>query len=113
MLIQNGYIMKYRLIHPLFALLFALYIPCIAQQPSQSVKGSVLDKDTRQPLVGATVIVATAEGKPGTVTGYDGRFELPGVPVGRHRIDFQYLGYEPYIVEDAILNSAKELVLYF
>ncbi|MCB9298116.1 MAG: TonB-dependent receptor [Lewinellaceae bacterium] len=87
------------------------FLSVSAQNPTQSIKGTIVDKDTRQPLIGATVIVATAEGQPGTVTDYDGRFELPAVPVGRHRIEFQYLGYEPYVIGDAILNSARELVL--
>ena len=95
----------------LFFLLTAVILPSYAQLPTQTIKGTIWDKDTRQPLIGATVVVFTAEGQPGTVTDFDGRFELPEIPVGRHRIEFQYLGYEPYTVEDAILNSAKELVL--
>ncbi|MCB9266513.1 MAG: TonB-dependent receptor [Lewinellaceae bacterium] len=95
----------------LIGLWVAIFLPALAQNPTQSIKGTILDKDTRQPLVGATVVVATAAGQPGTVTDFDGSFDLPGVPVGRHRIEVQYLGYEPYTVEDAILNSAKELVL--
>ncbi|MCB9287068.1 MAG: TonB-dependent receptor [Lewinellaceae bacterium] len=92
-------------------LLTTMAFPAFAQNPTQTIKGRILDKDTRQPLIGATVVVATADGRPGAVTDTDGKFELPGVPVGRHRIAFQYLGYEPYLVEDAILNSAKELFL--
>lgn len=81
-----------------------------AQTPTQTIKGSISDKDTRQPLIGATVLVTSLESQPGTTTDFDGQFELE-VPVGRHRLEFQYLGYEPYVIEDAIINSAKELVL--
>ena len=95
----------------LYGFFLAAMSPALAQNPTQSIKGTITDKDTRQPLIGATVVVSTAEGQPGTVTDYDGKFELADVPVGRHRLEFQYLGYEPYIIDDAILNSAKELVL--
>jgi hypothetical protein len=86
------------------------YTYTFAQVPLQTVKGSITDKDTRQPLIGASVLVSNLEGQPGTTTDIDGHFELT-IPVGRHRLEFQYLGYEPYIIEDAIVNSAKELIL--
>ncbi|MCB9276230.1 MAG: TonB-dependent receptor [Lewinellaceae bacterium] len=103
--------MKARIL--LQALVFLFIIPSFsaAQTAAQSIRGRVVDKETRQGLAGATVVVASLEGRPGTVTDYDGFFELADIPTGRHRLEFQYLGYEPLVVDDAILNSAKELVL--
>ncbi len=99
-------------LYTLFSFLLLLFFSALtAQTPTQSIKGAVIDKDTRQPLIGATVVVASLENRPGTITDYDGNFELLNIPTGRHQLEFQYLGYETRLIDDAILNSAKELVL--
>ncbi|HMP30356.1 MAG TPA: carboxypeptidase-like regulatory domain-containing protein, partial [Saprospiraceae bacterium] len=64
------------------------------------------DKTTKQPLIGATVEV---EGKSlGITTDETGQFVIESVPLGRHNLISQYLGYEPTIVEGIILNSTRE-----
>ena len=92
--------------------LFFLILPFTthAQSPKQIVRGVIVDKDTQQPLLGATILVTTTEEHIGEVTDFDGKFSVE-LPVGRHRLEFQYLGYETFVIEDAIVNSAKELVL--
>jgi len=82
-----------------------------AQSPTQTVKGQVLDKDTGQPLIGATVEITDIDPTIGVTTDVDGNFELTEVPVGRRTVQVQYLGYEPYVSDGVIVNSAKELVL--
>lgn len=93
------------------ALLLVLPWFFYAQTTVQTIKGTILDKDTKQPLIGATVLVTSLESRPGAVTDLDGNFELSGVPTGRHQLEFSYVGYAPFVIEDAIVNSAKELVL--
>lgn len=92
--------------------LFLLVLPLLlnAQDQTQTIRGNIFDQDTQQPLIGATMLVTDLETPLGAVTDLDGYFEME-VPVGRHRLEFQYLGYEPFVIEDAIVNSAKELVL--
>ncbi len=94
------------------ALLLVFLVPLLAfaQTPTQTIRGTILDKDTQQPLIGATIFVTSLEEPQGEITDYDGNFSME-VPVGRHRLEFQYLGYELFVIEDAIVNSAKELVL--
>lgn len=96
------------------ALLAFLVLPLLAggQSTTQTIKGKILDKDTQQPLIGATVLITSLESRPGTVTELDGTFELSGIPTGRQRLEFSYIGYDPFIIEDAIVNSAKELILH-
>lgn len=95
-----------------FLLIFTIFsLTLYGQTPTQVIRGVVLDKDTHQPLIGATVQVLDLEAIRATTTDFDGRFELTEVPVGRHRLQSQYLGYDTYISENIILNSAKELDL--
>lgn len=82
-----------------------------AQSPTQTIKGVVLDRDTKQPLIGATVQVADLELSIGTITDFNGSFVLENVPVGRHTIECQYLGYDAFSEEGIVLNAAKELTM--
>ncbi len=84
---------------------------CLAQSPSQTIKGVVIDQDSRQPLIGATVMIENSDPSIGTSTDINGAFRLENVPVGRHQIRCQYLGYQVFLSDNIILNSAKELIV--
>ncbi len=56
-----------------------------------TVKGVVLGDDQPDGLISATVVV----GENGTVTEYDGSFEL-SLPAGEHTINISYTGYDTY-----------------
>jgi hypothetical protein len=94
-------------------LLCCLLLPGVlpAQIPAQSIKGRVIDKDTRQPLIGATVLTADLAPPKGAVTDVDGIFIIEEVPLGRHSIECTYIGYTPWRIDGLVLNKARELVL--
>ncbi len=98
----------------LISLLFFAAANIFAQQPTQNIIGLATDKDSRQPLIGATVKIVSPEARPdspGAVTDVEGKFLLKNVPVGRHQIACSYLGYEPFLSDPIILNSAKSAFL--
>jgi hypothetical protein len=79
-----------------YYLTFNNYYAPPARQPvanrgrSQRVSGTVLDQDTGEPLIGATVLV---EGTAiGAVTDVEGRFELE-MPAGQSALLVSYVGY--------------------
>jgi hypothetical protein len=82
-----------------------------AQNLTQTVRGIVLDKETRAALPGANIVVVNSSPFMGTTSGSDGKFRLPGVTVGRQTIKISYIGYEDVIVSEVEVISAKELVL--
>ena len=58
---------------------------------TRQISGTVLDKATNEPVIGASVIVrGTTQG---TITDYDGQFILDNVATGQY-IECAYLGYE-------------------
>lgn len=93
------------------SLLLLFSITGVWAQTTQTIKGTVIDKDTQQPLIGATISVLNLEPILGTVSDLDGNFAIENVPVGRHKIECNYLGYELFVSDNIILNSAKEVVL--
>ena len=78
---------------------------------TQTVKGTVLDKDSQIPLIGANVVITTMNPFMGTTTDVDGYFKIEAVPTGRLQIEVSYLGYEPQFISQVLLTSGKELVL--
>ena len=92
-------------------LLLALAGQLIAQVQTQTVRGTVTDGDTRQPLIGATVLLVGSDPLIGATTDLDGRFSLEKVPVGRIALQVRMLGYEEQTLGNLLVNSAKELVL--
>lgn len=77
----------------------------------QTIKGTVVDTESKIPLIGATLIVEGIEPVLGTITDLDGNFTLEKVPVGRHNIKVTYIGYNPYLASEILISSGKELVL--
>lgn len=103
--------MKFILLIP--ALLFLVFSPLLGQTQSlsQTVRGTLTDSDSQLPLIGATVIIAGSTPLVGTTTDVNGNFRLMNIPTGRITLQLSYLGYEPKVVQDIVVNSGKEVVL--
>lgn len=84
----------------------------LAQFQGQIIKGKVLDKASKYPLVGVAVsLVDTSENAIVTETDLEGNFRLAKVPIGRQKIKFTYIGYKPLIINEVMVTSAKEVAL--
>ena len=99
------------------AFLHLFFFPTIskAQKYTQTVKGTVLEKGIKTPLIGATVVAILPEGAEprtlGAVTDMDGHFRIAQVPVGKIGIQVTYLGYKDAILSSVTVNSGKEVEL--
>ncbi len=82
-----------------------------AQNPTQTIRGSVLDQQSDVPLIGVTIELLDAPEATGTVTEPDGSFALPGVPVGRQTLRFSYIGYEGVTIPNVVVTAGKEVFL--
>lgn len=70
-------------------------IALFAQQP---LSGRILDKETGIPLPYATVSLPNTSPLQETTTDEYGHFEFDQVPEGEHRIEVNYMDYEPLIL---------------
>ena len=80
-------------------------------QVTQTVKGTVVDRQSEIPLIGATVQWVHPDENKGAVTDVDGYFRIEGIPVGRHEFRVDYLGYETFFVPNVVVTSGKEVIL--
>lgn len=55
-------------------------------------------------------MLADSEGIGGS-SDLDGNFVITNVPVGRHTIKANHLGYEPIVLKEQLLSAGKEMVL--
>ena len=83
----------------------------ISQNLTQTIKGIVIDKENRRPLAGATVSIADDSTQQTVLSNENGEFMLKNILVGRRRIQCTYSGYENYITDNILLNSAREVEL--
>ncbi len=78
---------------------------------TQDIIGTVVDKVTGQPLIGATVVVPGSDPLIGTITNENGFFRLKEVPLGRRSVEVSYVGYNKCILPNLLLISGKEMVV--
>jgi len=80
-----------------------------AQQLTATIRGKVIDKDSRQPLFGVNILVLNTNPPQGAVTEADGSFKIEQVTIGRHSIRFTYVGYEEVVISELSVGSGKEV----
>ncbi len=76
----------------------------------QTVKGRVIDKESKVPLVGVSIALAGNQAPIGTTSDTRGIFSFK-VPVGMQSFKFTYIGYEENEVSDISVISGKETFL--
>lgn len=93
------------------SLLFMIPAEIFSQTITQTIKGNVYDTETKDPLPGASIMVLETDPLQGAVTNMDGSFSINKIRLGRQSIRVSYIGYEPVIIPEMMVTSAKEVVL--
>jgi hypothetical protein len=81
------------------------------QALTQTIRGRIIDRESQSPLLGASVAITSVVPVKGNTTDADGHFKIEKVPVGRHTLKINYIGYEEQVIPELLLGSGKELVL--
>lgn len=92
-----------------FCIYSCLIMSLKAQTPTQTIRGVVLDVDTRVSIPGANIVVLNSSPLIGTTSAGDGTFQLEKVPVGRHTIQVSFMGYHTYSIPELLVGSGKEV----
>lgn len=96
----NGNLMK-RLLTLL--LLSGILFSFVQAQPVHQIKGTVIDKNSRQPLEFINVMIMGLNR--GGVTNAEGRFTIEQVPPGIYRLQATAIGYKSVITPEYILST--------
>ncbi len=79
-----------------------------AQEPEAdtgTITGVVIDRQTQSPIPGATVrVVGTTRG---AAANAGGEFRIEGLPVGSYQLEVTSIGFEPAILSDIVVTSAR------
>jgi hypothetical protein len=82
-----------------------------AQQGTQTIRGTVIDRESKQPLIGATISVSNGSIIGGATTDTEGNFKIEKIPLGRKNIKVTYIGYETLNYPDVMVTAGKEVIL--
>jgi len=94
-----------------FFILMLLPSALYSQTINQTIRGKVTDKDSNQPLPGATVVLQNTNPVIGVVTNLDGEYVINNVPIGRQSLSISFIGYHSSEVKNILLQSGKELIV--
>ena len=78
----------------------------------QTLRGRVLDQESKSPLPFASVVVLGTDPLVGTTTDLDGHFSVE-LPIGRYSIKVSFIGYEDTYAYELLIGSGKEQVIEF
>ncbi len=92
-------------------LLLLIHQSVSAQSLTQTVKGTIIDADSRAPIIGANVYIPGTDPVLGSATDLDGNFKIENVPVGRIDLLITSIGYEERYITNIVVGSAKEVVV--
>lgn len=87
-------------------LTFAVY----SQNLKQTIRGTVLDKQSQSPIPGAVISVLNSLPLKVTTSDENGKFRIDSVPIGRWALKTSLISYKEK-TQTVILTSSKEIVL--
>lgn len=95
----------------LFFWLVLLTLNAVNSQTTQTIRGRVFEKETKQSLPGASIVLLNSDPVVGTSTNTEGIFRLQGISPGRQGLVISNVGYKTKTIQNLIVNSAHEIVL--
>lgn len=95
----------------LFSVALILAYCVNAQILTQTIRGTIVDADSKLPIIGATVKILNSNPVKGATTNASGQYQIDKVPVGNITLQITYVGYESKTIPDLDVNAGKEFVL--
>lgn len=108
---QGGFakMMKRTFAYALAAIVIVCAQTSPGQTPTGSIGGTVLDRSTEEPIVGANVSLLNTN--LGASADLEGRFRISGIPVGTYQLRISAVGKEPVLIADVVVAAGREVDL--
>jgi len=81
-----------------------------SQELTQTIRGTVIDKQTQSPLPGAVISILNSEPLKATTTDENGKFRFDNIPLGRKQLKISLISYKEKS-QTVVLTTGKETVL--
>ncbi|MDB2657139.1 carboxypeptidase-like regulatory domain-containing protein [Crocinitomicaceae bacterium] len=91
--------------------LFFLAATGFSQELHQTVRGTIIDFDTKVPVYGAKVVLVNSSPVKGAISDENGDFKLENVSIGRVQLQISAMGYQDIYLPNILVESGKETVL--
>ena len=79
-----------------------------AQIPTQILRGTILDAQSQQPIIGAAIYLVGTDPLVGTTTDSDGVYRIENQPVGYYKLMVSSVGYQTMVIPEILLESGNE-----
>ena len=106
--IQRFYFSK---LSGLFLFLLALASSLTVQAQTGTIRGTIMDAKTNEPLIGASVLVEGTTN--GAATDLDGNYVIQNVAAGTYVLRASYVAYRPVSIQNVVVEKGTETVLNF
>ena len=95
----------------LFTFTIVLATTAIAQEITQSIRGSVVDSESKFPMIGAKIkVISITEKTYGAICDVSGNFEIKNVPIGKQILEVKSIGYATREIP-VVVNAGKESIV--
>ena len=90
----------------LFLLLLMVVSPIIFSQNTQTIRGKIIDGQSKYPLTGTSVLLLNSN--KGNFSDDKGYFHIDNVALGRATLKISFIGYKTQIIPNIVVTSGKE-----
>lgn len=97
--------------HILTLAIFLISALGFSQDLKQTVRGTIIDFDTKVPVYGAKVVLVNSSPVKGAISDENGDFKLTDVGIGRIQLQITSMGYQDIYLPNILVESGKETVL--
>ena len=89
------------------AVLLIFLVSGAAVAQNATLRGTVKDKDTGEPLAGANVEVTSGTAQRGTAANTVGEFEVGNIPPGTYTVTISFIGYGRYVMGGTVFSAGE------
>lgn len=95
-----------------FSILMTISSLLLATDYSSTIKGQVIDQESKFPLIGASVqLFQDSTVIDGMSADIDGRFQFNDIQIGKYTLVISSIGYHSQTIPNVVVNAGKETVL--
>jgi len=92
-------------------LLTLLLLPILLFGQNQTIKGTITDKQSTEPLIGARIIIVGTDPLVGAIADLNGQYRLENLNPGRYELSFTMDGYRSQTASNVVVSAGKETVI--